>query len=227
MLYIGLVAGVVAGNVAAHAAGMDAFRAYLATITLMIPALIGARMLYVVFHWPFYQHNPRRIWNRNDGGAAQYGGLVPVLLLSVPLVHALHLSLGAFWDVTTFTLLVGMIFGRVGCLLNGCCAGRPSSTWLSVYLPNHMGVWERRIPTPCLEATWAAVLLVSAIATWRWLPFPGALFLLVTTAYCCGRLLLESWREPTPGANRFNIQHGISVVLIMASVTTLMACWPR
>ena len=109
-----------------------------------------------------------------------YGGLPIALLLSVPLLAALRLPFGAFWDVTMFTILVGMIFTRIGCLLNGCCAGRLSGTWLSAYLPNHLGVWNRRIPTQCLETGWAAVLLVCAMTIWQWLPFTGELFLVVT-----------------------------------------------
>ncbi len=227
MLYLGLVAGVVAGNAAAHAAGIDAFRAFVATIILIVPALIGARLFYVASHWQLYRKSLRRIWNRSEGGAAQYGGLAAVLLLSVPLLHTLNLPFGAFWDVATFTILVGMIFGRIGCLLNGCCAGRPSRSWLSAYLPNHLGVWDRRIPTQCLEAGWAAVLLVSANTVWRWLPFPGALFLVVTAGYACGRLVLESTREPLSGASRFTIHHGISVALIVLSLAALTARWPK
>ena len=227
MLYVGLVAGVVVGNAVAHAAGIDAFRVYVATLVLIAPALIGARLLHVVSHWRLYRQSLRRIWNRNEGGWDMYGGLPVALVLSVPLLAALHLPFGAFWDVAMFTILVGMILARIGCLLNGCCAGRPSRAWGSVYLPNHMGVWDRRIPTQCLEAGWVAVLLVSAMTVWRWLPFPGALFLLVTAGYASGRLVLESAREPEPGANRFNVYHAISVVLIMASLATLTAHWTR
>jgi hypothetical protein len=50
MLYVGLVAGVVAGNVAAHLAGIDAFRTYIATCILIVPALIGARLLHIALH---------------------------------------------------------------------------------------------------------------------------------------------------------------------------------
>ncbi len=227
MLYIGLVAGVVAGNVAAHAAGIDAFRAFVATLVLIVPALIGARLFYVASHWQLYRQSLWRICDRSGGGFAMYGGLPVVLLLSVPVLGALRLDFGAFWDVAAFTILVGMTFTRIGCLMNGCCAGRPSRTWVSVYLPNRRGVWDRRIPTQCLEAGWAGVLLVTAIAVWRWLPFPGALFLIVTAGYASGRLVLESTREPQPGANRFTIHHAISAVMIMLSLATLTACWPR
>jgi phosphatidylglycerol:prolipoprotein diacylglycerol transferase len=227
MLYVGLVAGVAAGNIAAHAAGIDAFRVYVATLILIGPALLGARLIHVASHWRLYRRNPRRIWDRSEGGFGMYGGLPFMLLLSLPLLPALRLPLGAFWDVAMFTILVGMIFARIGCLLNGCCAGRLSRGWGAVYLPNHLGVWATRIPTQCLEAGWAAVLLVTATLVWGWLSFPGALFLLMTAGYAAGRLLLESLREPEPGAAGFSIHHAISAVTVVASVAALTLYWPR
>jgi phosphatidylglycerol:prolipoprotein diacylglycerol transferase len=151
--------------------------------------------------------------------------LALALPLSVPLLAALQLPLGAFWDVGMLTILVGMIFARIGCLLNGCCGGRPSNGWLGLYLPNHRGVWARRIPTQCLEAGLAAVLLIAAVALWPRLPFPGSLFLLATVGYASGRLALESLRELDPGASRFTIHHGISVILIMVSLAVLAVRW--
>lgn len=227
MLYVGLVVGVVAGNAAAHAAGIDAFRAYVATLVLIPAGLIGARLLYVITYWQRYRRNLRRIWDRSDSGAAMYGGLFLALALSVPLLAAFELPFGAFWDVTTFPILVGMIFTRIGCLLNGCCAGRASEKWGSLYLPNCSGVWERRVPTQYLEAAWATVLVVSAMLVWRRLPFPGALFLLATAAYAAGRLPLESAREAEPGANRFTLYHALSVLMIVAALAALAAAWPR
>jgi len=226
MLYLGLVVGVVAGNVAAHATGIDAFRVFVATLVLIVPALMGARLFHVAFHWQLYRQNSGRIWNRRQGGAAQFGGLALALSFSVPLLSALRLPFGAFWDVATFSILGGMIFGRIGCLLNGCCAGRPSQAW-GMRLPNAMGVWERRVPSQCLEAGWAAVLLVFATAIWRWLPFPGALFLVVAAGYGCGRVVLESTREQAPGAKRFTIHHAISVLMIVVSLAMLTTRWPR
>lgn len=226
MLYVGLVAGIAASNVAAHTAGIDAFRAWMATILLIIPALAGARLLHVAANWSLYRGGSRRIWNRNEGGAAQYGGLLLVLPLSVPLLAALGLPFGAFWDVSSFTILVGMMLTRVGCLLNGCCAGRPAQKW-GVYLPNHLGVWERRVPTQCLEGLLAAALLVMAVNVWSRLTFPGALFLLVAGGYATGRLVLESARERPPGHSRITIHHAISLLIAGVSFLALIAGGPQ
>ena len=55
MLYVGLVAGVIAGNIAAHASGIDPLRVYVATLILIVPALAGARLQYVLAHWNLYR----------------------------------------------------------------------------------------------------------------------------------------------------------------------------
>lgn len=229
MLYLGMVVGIGAGNVAAHAAGINAFRTYVATLVLIPTALVGARLLYVITHWHRYRHDRRRIWDRSDGGAAMYGGLYLALVLSVPLLASLRLPWGAFWDVAIITILVGMIFTRIGCLLNGCCGGRPSKTWGSLYLPNRLGVWEKRVPTQCLEGLWAAVLLVSGLSVWGRLPFAGALFLLVVAGYAAGRMVLESLREPKAGAgaNRFTLHHALSAMMMLLSLAVLTARWPK
>jgi len=226
MLYLGLVCGIVAGNAAAHAAHVDAFRVYVATLLLVPVALVGARLLFVACEWTLYRDDLRRIWNRREGGAALYGGLILALPLSLPILSALGVGFGAFWDIASFTMLVGMIFTRVGCLLNGCCSGRPSSRWWGVFLPNHAGVWARRIPTQCLEATLAAALLAAAAANWHRMPFPGALFAFVAAGYAGGRLLLEGTREQRAGERRFTVQHAISLAMVVASLTVLTVRWP-
>lgn len=226
MLYVGLLVGVAAGNIAAHAAGLDAFRIYVATLLLIPPSLVGARLLHVFTHWDVYRNDRRRIWNRNEGGQAQYGGLVVMVPLSFPLLAVLDIPLGGFWDVSSFTILVGMIFTRVGCLLNGCCAGRPSGIF-GIHLPNARGIWEKRIPTQILEALWATILFIAATLVWQFLPFPGALFLFVVAGYAVGRLLLESARERAPGARGFTIHHAISLGMIALSVAAFTANLPK
>jgi prolipoprotein diacylglyceryltransferase len=222
-----MVVGIITGNAAAHVAGMDAFRVLIATLVLLVPALLGARLFYVATHWQVYRQNPQRIWNRNEGGAAQYGGLAVALPLSAPVAAIVRIPWGAFWDVAVFTILVGMIIVRIGCLLNGCCAGRPSRSWLALCLPNASGVWARRLPTQCLEAGWAVVLLVSAIVLRNKLASPGDLFWIVAAGYAAGRLVLESTRESRPGARRFTVHHGVSIALILLSGAALASRWPK
>jgi len=227
MQYVGLVLGIFAGNIVAHATGVDPLRVYIATVILIIPALIGARLLFVASAWRYYRRNPHRIWSHAEGGCRMYGAVPVMLLCSVPLLRALHLGFGAFWDVAVFTILVGMIITRVGCLLNGCCSGRASKSWIGIYLPNHMGVWEKRIPNQILEAVCAIGLLGLAIAIQRQLPFPGALFLVMVLSYSVLRFGLEFLREREPNATLLTVGHSASAVAFLAAITMLVASWPR
>ena len=226
MLYVGLVAGTIVSNIAAHQANIDPFRTYVATVLLIPLALAGARLLFVAAHWRHFWRQPHDIFSPDQGGAAQYGGVLLAVPLSVPLLAALDLSFGTFWDVSTFTILVGMIPTRIGCLLNGCCAGRPVRKW-GVLLPDHLGVRVRRVPTQLLEAALAGVLLAAAISIWPAVPFPGALFLLASGGYATGRLILESLRDQTAATSRVTLQHAISLLIAVASFTALTAGWPK
>jgi phosphatidylglycerol---prolipoprotein diacylglyceryl transferase len=222
MLYIGLVFGVAAGNFAANLARLDSARVFIATLLLLVPALAGARLLFVAGHREIYARGALGFWRR-FGGAAMYGGLLLALPISVPLLQMLQLPFGAFWDVATITILIGMIFTRVGCLLNGCCAGRPARGRFSLFLPDQHGVWKRRIPTQLLEAGWALQLLAGAIAIWSRLRFPGALFIYALGGYATGRLVLESMREREKDRAAFGLQHALSAGLVAACLVALFA----
>jgi len=227
MLYVGLLFGVVAGSLAARLNGLNPLRAYVATILLLIPALAGARLLWVFTHWSYYRRNPAKIWNRREGGFMMYGGLPAALLVSIPLLGALHLNFGAFWDATAFTILVGMIFARVGCFLNGCCAGRASQNWIAVRLPNHCGNWQKRIPNQLLEASCAAGVLAGGTVLRGRMPFSGALFLFVVLGYSAIRFAMEFLREREPNTPLFTVGHGASMLATLASVAVLTVLWPR
>ena len=229
MLYLGLCFGIVASNIASHTAHLDAFRSYIATLVLIIPALAGARLLYVAKYWSHYKRNPSRIWDQSDGGCIMYGGLPLALLLSVPLLRVLRLNFASFWDVSSFTILVGMIFARVGCLMNGCCAGRPTKGWLGMYLPIGTSGWERRFPTQLLEAGCAAVLLLLAMMSWSRLPFRGALFLMTALGYGAARFVMDFSRERQANAKEITkeitLAQAISGMVAVVSISALTAWW--
>ena len=115
--------------------------------------------------------------------------------ISPAVLAALALPFGAFWDAATFTLLVGMIFTRVGCLLNGCCAGRPSEGRLALRLPGQAGLWERRHPVQLLELGTAVALLGGCVALLLAESPPGAIFVFALAGYGCVRSIIDPLRE--------------------------------
>jgi len=227
LLYLGTLLGICAGTYGASLRGLNPGRVYLAMLLLFPLGLVGARLLFVITHWQIYRREPKRIWRQSEGGSSLYGGLILFFLLSFPLLRILGVSIGGFWDAASITLLTGLIFTKVGCLLNGCCAGRPSSGSLALYLPNLQGVWRRRVPTQLLEGGWAALILFGLMGLWNRCPFEGGLFLYTVAAYSLGRCWLEATRDDVETIGTLSLHRTISLVLAAACLAGFWFMWPR
>lgn len=227
MLYCGIVLGIYAAMFAARSDGVSPGRV-LAAILLLLPiALMGARLLYVAPRWREYAATPGRVFRFSEGGAAMYGGLLLAPPASLGVLPWLGLEVGAFWDFATLTMLIGMIVTRAGCLMSGCCSGRPTESWYGLRLSNSQGVSARRVPTQLLEAGWGALVLACVVALWPERPLGGAIFLFTIGAYGAGRIALEPLRDRPDIVGAWSLQGAISVGLVVISVVGVAAAWWR
>lgn len=225
LLYLALVCAMVVGVYVARSAGLDDARVLVAMLALTVVGLIGARLLFVVMNWPLYRREPARIWRRTEGGAAWQGALLLAAPVSVPLLYLLHIPFARFWDVATFSVLIALVVGKLGCLLNGCCGGRPSQSRFALNLPDHHGIRRHRIPTQLLDAGAAALVLIGAAALWRHSPFPGAVFLVSLTAYACARLATQTMRELQDRMGPVNVQRALAAGFALLALSGLLLNW--
>lgn len=65
---------------------------------------------------------PLRFW---EGGLVFYGGALAAAGVAVWFCRREGWSFGRFADVAAPSLSIGHVFGRIGCLLAGCCFGAP------------------------------------------------------------------------------------------------------
>jgi prolipoprotein diacylglyceryltransferase len=223
LLYLGLVCGFYVMYAIAPSVGMPRGGAAVAALLLFAPSIVGARLWFVFDHWAIYRREPRRIWRHSEGGLALYGGLVLALLLSPALLRAFGLGFAAFWDGATFTILVGMIFTRVGCLLNGCCSGRATDGWVGLWLRDQNGRSVRRYPVQLLELTAATVLLAGATVLLAAGAPRGTIFAFGLAGYGSVRVALDRLREPSGPAisnDRFAL-----AAFLACSVAVFAAGW--
>jgi phosphatidylglycerol:prolipoprotein diacylglycerol transferase len=222
MLYVGLVVGLLAGDATAKAGGLDGARVYAACLALLVPALIGARLASVAVEWNTYRERPRGVLRRSEGGQAMYGGLIAVPLSS-PMLMLLGVPFWRFWDVATIVMLTGMIFARVGCLLNGCCAGRPTESRFGLILPDSRGVRVRRVPTQILEAgTAAGLLLVDLLVLGSHRAPPGFVFAGSLGTYALARLFFQPLRQRQRRVAGIPAIGAVSTVLVGVAVFSLV-----
>jgi phosphatidylglycerol:prolipoprotein diacylglycerol transferase len=131
-------------------------------------------------------------------GWAVDGFLAVTPLAAVALFVAFGLPVGRNLDAAAPALFSTVAFGRVGCFLTGCCAGRMSASKWSVWSSNGT-IGARRIPTQLIESLIAAVLAgVTTLLVAVGAPQPdGAVFITAMATYFIARtLLLRSRDQP-------------------------------
>jgi phosphatidylglycerol:prolipoprotein diacylglycerol transferase len=181
-----------------YESGLENPRFALTALILLIAALVGSRIWYLIGH-------PKSLAGRTGServetaGAGLYGGLVLSFAVSWPVLRLAGLEFWRFWDGAAIVLLVGMAVTRIGCLMNGCCSGRETHGPFGLWLPDHHGEWKRRYPTQLLEAAWAATILIVAVSLHGPSDRPGVLFLGSAAAYGIGRVGLELLRDEAAG----------------------------
>jgi phosphatidylglycerol:prolipoprotein diacylglycerol transferase len=154
---------------------------------------------------------------------AMFGGLVLAVALSPPLLVLLGLSFMRFWDAAAVTMLVGMIFTRVGCLLHGCCSGRPTMSRFGLRVSDADGHVERRVPTQLLEAISASLILAGAIVVSRRVAFPGSVFLFSLGGYGLARLVLDQTRAERVGRRGPTVAQALSAACVMVALSASAA----
>jgi len=93
----------------------------------LVGGLVGARIAYIIQHWTGqFANSPNplgEIVNITAGGLIYYGGVLLAMAMALVYLFAKRLPVRRYLDILAPSLMVGLAFGRAGCLLNGCCYG--------------------------------------------------------------------------------------------------------
>lgn len=159
MLVIGLLAAMYLAGWMARRVGLNPDLFYNAAILAIVSGIVGARISHVLENLSIYTSPNRSAWenflaaiNIRSGGLTYYGGFLlafPTLILYA-LRKKVPLALGM--DIVAPALMVGLAFGRIGCLLNGCCWGQTCDMPWAITFPfgsyAYLDEYERNERTP-------------------------------------------------------------------------------
>lgn len=170
---------------------------------LIIGAILGARTLYVVSYWQeSFAGKPLteifKVWN---GGLVYYGGLLGASLACVLYVRLKKLRLWTIADILAPSIALGSVFGRIGCLLNGCCYGRACSLPWAIRFPADNPLHPPTYPVHPTEV-YDSLLNLCLYAGLAWLyrrkKFNGQVFGLYLVGYAVLRSFVELFRGDYP-----------------------------
>jgi len=122
----------------ARRVGIDPYDIFDAAVAGLIGGVVGARVLHVLYEWPYFRAHPLEVIRIDKGGLVFYGGVIGgscallfvLVRRKVPLLRAL--------DVVASVVPLGHAFGRIGCFLNGCCFGRETGCLFGLRFPRFL-----------------------------------------------------------------------------------------
>lgn len=93
---------------------------------ILISAIVGSRLFYVISEWGFYKTYPVNIFRVWEGGLHFFGGLTASIaaVIFFTLRHS-SIPLWKFADAAIPSVALGFAIGKVGCFFAGCCHGLP------------------------------------------------------------------------------------------------------
>lgn len=98
----------------------------------MLSGLLGGRLYYVLFNYPYYFAHPADIFAVWKGGMAIHGGILGGLLGTIIYGKIKKINPFLLGDIAAAPLILGQAIGRFGNLANGEVHGVPTFTPLSV-----------------------------------------------------------------------------------------------
>jgi phosphatidylglycerol:prolipoprotein diacylglycerol transferase len=172
-------------------------------IWIMVGAILGARIVYVATYWKdeFAGQPLSEIFMIQHGGLVYYGGLIGATIASVIYIRWKKLPLWKTADVLAPSIALGNVFGRIGCLLNGCCYGRACSLPWAIQFPADNPLHPPTTPvhpTEIYDALDNFILYLLLAWLFRRKKFDGQIFATYLIGYAIIRTIMEYFRGDYP-----------------------------
>ncbi len=167
----------------------------------------------------------------SGAGLSIYGAVIGVSLFFWIYSKVKHYQFGLFADLVAPGIILAQAIGRVGCTINGCCYGMPTSLpWGVVYthpdsiayfasqaLPQGMGLH----PTQPYELVFCLIGFAILLRLRGRLKPDGSLFLVYFTLYSAWRVGIDFLREGTPFLLGLHQAQFIAIVVLAVTIPLL------
>lgn len=168
MMMLGLLVASLVGMYRVRRAGLLWEDALVLVVCGFGCAILGAATLYIAVTYSMHEiiemMKTGELFTGESVGLVFYGGLlgcIPGVILGTRLTRV---KLSEYIPAMVPCIPLGHAFGRIGCLLAGCCYGRPVEGWMGIVYPSGTpGVPEgvRLFPVQALES--ALLLAIFAV----------------------------------------------------------------
>ena len=155
MMVVGFIFAIILMRKMARRIGENPENVVNAALYALITGVVGARIFYVIHNYKDqYANNPLSVFAIWKGGLELLGGVILAIIFILIYLHCRKLSIRRYFDILCTGLLLGLAFGRIGCLLNGCCFGAPADYACAIRFPYASpSYYSQAYPNPARSRT--------------------------------------------------------------------------
>ena len=159
-----------------------------------IGGFASAKILFWITNWREFLQNPRQIIGSD--GFVVYGGIIGGILVGWLYCRIKKLKFLEYFDLMMPSIALAQGFGRIGCLLAGCCYGKETSGAFSItfhtsaFAPNGVALVPTQIYSSILDFLHYGLLLLILRSQKK----DGETAAAYLIFYSAGRFVLEFFR---------------------------------
>ncbi len=197
-------------------------------VYLLLAAIVGSRILYVLTNLSEFTANPLDVFAIWKGGLVFFGGLLAAIPTGMWYVRKHRMPFWKTGDILAPFIALGHVFGRLGCFFAGCCFGAPCSGPLCVVFTDPRSLAPLGVPlypTQLMEAGGELVNFLVLFALYPRRKYDGQIFWLYPVLYSVLRFAVEFFRGDVSRGLYFggavSTSQIIAVVTVAASLFML------
>ena len=196
MIAAGIFAAYFMAEYRAKKQELDYEQIFYLVIWCLAGGFISAKILFWITEWKTIAENPEFILQTMNDGFVVYGGIIGGIFTGFLFCRIKKLDFLKYFDLMMPSIALAQGFGRIGCLLAGCCYGRETDSVLCItfhssdFAPNGVTLIPTQIYSSLLDFMHCFILLYIGRKK-QWDGQVAACYLIF---YSIGRFVLEFFR---------------------------------
>ncbi len=225
----GFLAGIIYITREARRVGEDTGKVLDLLFWVIVAAIIGSRVYYVLVVEPgTILGDPVSFFKIWKGGLVFQGGVIGAFVVGIWYIKKHKLPVWKYLDIFAPAIPLGHFFGRIGCLMSGCCHGRAvdAAHWWTVTFPADPSSFAPAgipmFPTQLMEAFGELLIFAALFLFRKHKKFNGQLMAIYMMTYPVLRFIVEYFRD---ASNRNMLFDSFSVAQLVSVVMIAFGAW--
>lgn len=228
MIALGVMAAWIAAEYRARKLKMKDEHVFFLVLWCLLGGLVFSKILFWITEWKEIAADPAFLFETMADGFVVYGGIIGGVLSGWMYCRIKNLKFLEYFDLMAPSVALAQGFGRIGCLLAGCCYGKETDGVFSItfhasdYAPNDIALIPTQIYSSILDFIHFALLLFVA----RKKTADGQVGACYLIFYSAGRFILEFFRGDLirGSVGSLSTSQFISIFTFLVGVVLLLKC---